>query len=662
MTIRIPLRISLLCMTFAALAPAPAQAEPPRVTIRGQSYPLYPAEKLRARGITPRDVDPEQDASADYIAAYNARIECPEALAEAFKSAQEGTWPPGETGARLSAWLDENAPALEAATRASAMGDCRSVACGEENIPVVGILLPTLQEHRTMVGMLAARAARSNAQGDGTAAMADAMTMQRMSAHVADGFTLIEHLVGVKCADMSGAAFERAAAAGGMPDEELQSSIATWEDLTSRFPGIDRAMQGERALSISVMEDLRRDPKFISEYFTPADVQAAMGGKPFEGWDKVSMELQAVMPSEKLMREQIESYFDSGLSRLRTVDESGPGAMTVSDEELIENIPEWNLVGRMVLPALAKCMRTEVREQSNRMRTTLRAATAAFERAQGRPPESLEELTPDYLPAVPYDPMTGQPFAYEPYGNDEGFTGLEKTDREGVPVVVNEAESSQEAAQAADGDATDGETTEEQGGIETPPDPPLNKGGNPEGAPHDGAAEGEAAEPQEGMATSGPPLDKEGKADGAAKGGAAEEGRTAADGPVKKGRSAGGHAEGGAAQGGAGSDGALSAEKAKGDRWRRYVREFIAKNRLDAAQRQSAWRIHDQLARRRDASAAVRQRRQVELADRAKSVRRGADAARLQEEVARLGRMEERLFDQLKARLSRLIRASKRAA
>jgi hypothetical protein len=39
-------------------------------------------------------------------------------------------------------------------------------------------------------------------------------------------------------------------------------------------------------------------------------------------------------------------------------------------------------------------------------------ACRAYEEATGHLPETLEELVPDYLPAIPRDPFDGQPFRY----------------------------------------------------------------------------------------------------------------------------------------------------------------------------------------------------------------------------------------------------------
>ena len=46
--------------------------------------------------------------------------------------------------------------------------------------------------------------------------------------------------------------------------------------------------------------------------------------------------------------------------------------------------------------------------------TRIIVACHLFERETGRRPQTLDELVPGYLAAVPLDPFDGQPFRYKP--------------------------------------------------------------------------------------------------------------------------------------------------------------------------------------------------------------------------------------------------------
>ena len=77
------------------------------------------------------------------------------------------------------------------------------------------------------------------------------------------------------------------------------------------------------------------------------------------------------------------------------------------------NTSPFNMLAKMLLPALSKAI-----DKANRAQATagLAVVACALERhrlAHGTFPSSLAELVPAYLPAVPADWMGGQPLHYE---------------------------------------------------------------------------------------------------------------------------------------------------------------------------------------------------------------------------------------------------------
>lgn len=440
----------------AAASGRPAQ---PRMTIRGKKYKVYPVHQLRDKGIPVRDVDPSQDAAERYVEAMNARIECPEDLAEAYRAAQSGDWPEGETGERLARWLDQNAPALDAVTRGAAMPDCRTLCFGEPDVPVIGILLPHMSEQRELTRMLAARATLSQARGDTQSALADAYTMQRAASHTAGGFTLIEHLVGVACADLASQTFENVIAAGDLPPDQIRDTLADWEQMTAAFPTIETALHGERAMSRDIMDHLRTDPKALQQYFTPEEAMQATGATVFEGWDKLFMRVQNILIPEQTMTSHLDAFYGRALELVNAATQDGRTAMNFDESYLDEAIPEWNTLGRFFLPSIGRTLRISVSQQSNRQRAVMRAAVAAYTSAHGKPPESIEALVPEFLPEIPMDPATGEPFslAADEIGGVTG--GIEPISPDGKPRPPRGSATPNAAAAAGGGTAAsaDGE-------------------------------------------------------------------------------------------------------------------------------------------------------------------------------------------------------------
>jgi hypothetical protein len=62
-------------------------------------------------------------------------------------------------------------------------------------------------------------------------------------------------------------------------------------------------------------------------------------------------------------------------------------------------------------------------------------AAAAYRQKQHRLPERLDELTPAFLPAIPFDPFDGQPLRFKRDGSDVVLysIGPDDVDDGGIP-------------------------------------------------------------------------------------------------------------------------------------------------------------------------------------------------------------------------------------
>src|SRR5262249_14298643 len=117
------------------------------------------------------------------------------------------------------------------------------------------------------------------------------------------------------------------------------------------------------------------------------------------------------------------------LAGVQPAAEGRPAALGVNDEKLIESVPAWDPLSRMLLPAIGRSFELHQRMMSNMTRAQLSAAVAAYQRKTGRPPRNLQDLVPASLPSIPIDPTTGRAFAYSTAG---GPTGLELISRQPV--------------------------------------------------------------------------------------------------------------------------------------------------------------------------------------------------------------------------------------
>lgn len=113
------------------------------------------------------------------------------------------------------------------------------------------------------------------------------------------------------------------------------------------------------------------------------------------------------------------------------------------DREMARPLKGLKIMSGMLLPALGRSTEKQATSQA-----TLRAAVTgcAVERHRlahgGRLPESLAELVPRFLPAVPADPFDGQPLRYR-HTNDTYVVysvGADLADDGGLPPPTNSAE------------------------------------------------------------------------------------------------------------------------------------------------------------------------------------------------------------------------------
>ena len=84
-------------------------------------------------------------------------------------------------------------------------------------------------------------------------------------------------------------------------------------------------------------------------------------------------------------------------------------------QELLSSLPTCPKPGRVLVPELPNLV-----QQFNVLQTFARCSAVAlalerYRQAKGSWPESLNALTPSYLPAIPVDPFDGKPLRYRQY-------------------------------------------------------------------------------------------------------------------------------------------------------------------------------------------------------------------------------------------------------
>ncbi|MBX3394524.1 MAG: hypothetical protein KF841_04065 [Phycisphaerae bacterium] len=409
------------CDVGSALA-QPSPVDPPptgvgsvftddgKVILRGQQFEIMPAELLRARGMEYPNIPIGQNAAWKLVGALNQMKDCPAELDEAFAGASGGDWPEGETGVRLKAWLDENAPAIATARDAVLSSQFDMPMFRGDSDMMLAALLPTLGHSRQLARIMAADATYRLANGDAEAALDRFLTIQRLGNHIGNGRTLIEGLVGFACGGLAETGMMRVVASEHADAQTLKAALEAMNELQATLPRFEPMLRAEQKWSTAIVDDLID--------YGGWDAMATNGGnfptgqaEP-SGWSRLRAAVQRIYLPDRAIKRNMNEFFDAIAESSRSEDDT-PGE-TVDEELLFRKLPAWDRLTRMMLPSLARTHFLSLRAHSNFARTRLSIAVEVYRKEKGVYPSSLSQLVPRYLAEVPYDPITGYDFDYAP--------------------------------------------------------------------------------------------------------------------------------------------------------------------------------------------------------------------------------------------------------
>ena len=294
-------------------------------------------------------------------------------------------------------------------------------------------LLPHLAIHKSMAGKLRTRSAARVAAGDTAGAADDIDTILRLAELTGEDPVLIGYLVRVAIQSSAFSAFWAGTSQHAWSDAQLAAFQQRFEGLKQR-DSLVKAFRGERLFGKTCFE-LMRQGRLNPETLGAVDG----GGDGFSG---------GAMPKAWLLQNQAyhSRVMDQVVDALQRCDpERGIAAKgSIWETERIDQtlfdtanrrFHPYRILTHMLLPGLAK-----VDAKADRSLTTSRLAitVAGLERhrlATGSYPKALGDLVPKWVPAVPLDPMDGQPLRYR-LNADGSFTvygvGPNHTDDNGV--------------------------------------------------------------------------------------------------------------------------------------------------------------------------------------------------------------------------------------
>jgi hypothetical protein len=297
---------------------------------------------------------------------------------------------------RLERELDNVRPALKEARKLASRPRGRHHIEYQRN--VFGTLLPGLDATRRVAGLLAYDAMRRDQEGDALDAMIHCLAAFNAGRSVGDEPFAVSQLVRIRSTTLACRGVERALAQGQPPPEEMAAFQRLLAD-EDAFQELLVSARGERAADHATMDALESgDISFSSLSDDRKDWNERLFGFVYRDNLRDEHPMMLALMSRWVALAQLPSPEQSAAEQ--QLDQEG------------RNLPKNAILTRFFLPAVT-IMGNASRRNHGYLRC-LNAALAAerYRRDHKRWPESLDQLCPKYLAAVPLDPFDGQPLRY----------------------------------------------------------------------------------------------------------------------------------------------------------------------------------------------------------------------------------------------------------
>ena len=261
----------------------------------------------------------------------------------------------------------------------------------------IDTLLSDTQDTRMAASLLSWDAALAGEDGDRQRAADDLLALLNAARSIGDEPILISQLVRMACDAVTVKAVERSLAQ--TPDTvglaELQAALAAEAEEPLFLYGV----RGERAMTDRLLENMQKGLIHPDEL---AKGEVSRG--PFDGWG--TRRFRANLPAERAFAlEWTSKYVEAAR---RPVHEQ-PALLTAIPEPTDERPFVFT---RLLVPSFSRVAHASWRTSALARCAVAGVACERFRQAHKRWPESLNELVPAFLPAVPVDPFDSAPLKY----------------------------------------------------------------------------------------------------------------------------------------------------------------------------------------------------------------------------------------------------------
>jgi len=245
-----------------------------------------------------------------------------------------------------------------------------------------------------------------------------------------DDFTLVSAMIRVAIAGLGLSATAQALPADGWDESSLLALQQDWQAI-DLGQTLETGMVGERVFGLTAFEKVRQAG--LRELFKLTSLGSRSSGGLEEMKDHIAgASVSAYWRSHMDMDELFYlRHMQGRLELLRQLHTNASGfrlsAAVATQQNEIQTLlsaplAEYRyLFSANVMPSYARAFDTTIRNETERRLTVTAIALKRFHLRHGRHPETLAELVPQFLSAVPVDPWSGQPLCYH-QNADGSFT------------------------------------------------------------------------------------------------------------------------------------------------------------------------------------------------------------------------------------------------
>lgn len=260
------------------------------------------------------------------------------------------------------------------------------------------------------------------------AAMAYALDILWMSQSLEEEPALISQLVRGNCLHMAGSLLEEVFS-NGRPEpaalDRLQRFLEGFEMRTA----MSRALAYERCILIDVLTGpFEKKWEFINydQSAQGADAITARLGL-------LKIELQGIHERDLLIALGLLGKIDHAIAGQDTMTELDQVETELAGHKVVHKGSVPPIIPAMLLPVTVKGVKRLTETEAMKSVLLATVAIQRYQLANGRPPENLKRLVPDYLPAMPIDPFNSKPLIYQV--TSEGYQlysiGMDRQDNGG---------------------------------------------------------------------------------------------------------------------------------------------------------------------------------------------------------------------------------------